>query len=276
MDRGLSAAQRLEEFRRSLGEDADGLGELPEIGGEFHGRSRDGLVDVTVADGRVVAVTATLTPADHAATELGDHLMTAANNALAAARAAVPVVADPVPDLDALMSRLSEAGEQSSRFMRQVGTALEEVIAKVGPRTGMHGDPAPTGVDALFADAASALRTARDSLAGLAGPQITTSGSDEDHEVWVTIGVDGTVTKVEFSSPVASMTGRQFADRSRQALGAALGEWITKRREQQAPAAGLDPAGLTAQADALRRQSVAQLQEYTGKLKSIMGSIGEP
>ncbi|MBB5953818.1 hypothetical protein FHS29_000388 [Saccharothrix tamanrassetensis] len=277
MDRGPSPEQRLEEYRRSLGEDSDDLGELPEDDGRFVGRSADGLVEVTVAAGRVASVAVRLSPAEIPTSDLGDHLATAVDAALASARGVVPAATDPLPDLDVLLDRLNSVGEQSSRFMRQVGSALDDVIAKVGPRTGMHGDPSPSGVDALFSDAATALRTARDSLAGFQGPQVTGNGSDEDHEVWVTIGVDGAVSKVELSGAVRDMTSRQFNDRARQAVNAALEDWTAKRRDQSPPdAAGADFGRLAAQADALRTQSLDQLRGYTTKLKSIMGSIGEP
>ncbi|WP_433260102.1 hypothetical protein ACQPZF_23110 [Actinosynnema sp. CS-041913] len=277
MDSGASPEQRLDEYRRSLGEEGDDLGVVPEHDGRFAGRSADGLVEVTVAEGRVTAVAVRRSPAELPTSDLGDHLATAVNAALAAARAAVPTATDPLPDLDVLLDRLNSVGEQSGEFLRRIGSALDDVMAKVGPRTGMRGDPSPSGVDAVFSDAATALRTARDQLAGFQGPQVTGSGSDEDHEVWVTVGVDGTVSEVELSGAVRGMTSRQFDDRARQAVNAALDDWTAKRRDQSPPdAAGADFGRLAAQADALRTQSLDQLRGYTKKLNSIMGSIGGP
>ncbi|MEV0675530.1 hypothetical protein AB0I60_03300 [Actinosynnema sp. NPDC050436] len=278
MDRGTSPEERLAEFRRSSENDAgEDLGVVPEVPGEFRGESADGSVAVTVAAGRVTSVVAARAPGEYPGTELGTHLVTAVNAALAAARAAAPQAADPVPDLGVLLDRITELGEQSSRFTRQLGAALDDVVAKVGPRTGMHGDGSPGGVDALFSDAAAALRTARDSLAGLQGAQVLGTGSDEDGDVWVTVGVDGAVSKAELSAAVGGMTARQFNDRARQAADAALRDWLAKRAEQRPPGAGgVDPARLAAQADALRTQSLEHLRGYTGRLKSIMGSIGEP
>ncbi|XVV07389.1 hypothetical protein ACQPW3_19205 [Actinosynnema sp. CA-248983] len=274
MDGGASPEQRLHEYRRALGEDGADMGELPPDNGEHVGRSADDLVRVTVSGGRVIAVALRSAPAE--VSELERHVAVAANAALAASRAVAPAAEDPMPDLNALMGRLAEVGEQSARFMRQVGTAVDEVIAKVGPRTGMRGDPSPTGVDALFAEATAVVRAARDSLGGLAGAQVTGSGSDDDHEVWVTIGTDGNVSKVELSAAVRGMTARQFTDRARQALDAALLDWTAQRRAQPPDASTVDFGRLSAQAEALRTQSFEQLRGYTAKMRSIMGSIGEP
>ncbi|MEJ2856862.1 MULTISPECIES: hypothetical protein [unclassified Saccharothrix] len=276
MDGRPSPEQRLQQYRQALGEEDADLGQLPPDTGEHVGRSPDDLVAVTVRTGSVTAVALRPSPAEIPTSELERHLALAANDALAKARAVAPTAEDPMPDLDALVGRLAEVGEQSSAFLRRVGTAVDEVIAKVGPRTGMHGDPSPTGVDALFSEAAEVLRTARDSLGGLSGAQVTGRGSDEDHEVWVTFGPDGNVSKVELSPAVREMTGRQFNDRARQALDAALKDWTAQRRANPPGPSTADLGRLAAQAESLRTQSMDQLQGYTKKLRSIMGSIGEP
>jgi hypothetical protein len=276
VDSGPSPEQRLQQYRQALGEEDADLGELPPDTGEHVGRSPDDVVAVTVAAGSVTAVALRPAPAEVASSELERHLALAANEALAKARAVTPTAEDPMPDLDALMGRLAEVGEQSGAFMRRVGTAVDEVIAKVGQRTGMHGDPSPTGVDALFSEAAEVLRSARDSLGGLTGARVTATGSDEDHDVWVTFGTDGTVSKVELSADVRGMTSRQFNDRARQALNAALKDWTAQRRANPPGPSNADLGRLTAHAESLRAQSMDQLRGYTTKLRSIMGSIGEP
>ncbi|MFI9818309.1 hypothetical protein [Saccharothrix variisporea] len=276
MDGRPSPEQRLQQYRQALEEEDADLGQLPPDNGEHVGRSPDDVVAVTVAAGRVTAVALRPSPAQVAVSELERHLALAANDALARARAVAPTAEDPVPDLDALVGRLAEVGEQSSAFLRRVGTAVDEVITKVGQRTGMHGDPSPTGVDALFAEAAEVLRTARDSLGGLTGAQVTATGSDEDHEVWVTFGTNGTVSTVELSHAVPGMTNRQFNDRARQALDNALKDWTAQRRANPPGPSTADLGRLTAQAESLRTQSMDQLRGYTTKLRSIMGSIGEP
>ncbi|MEU7526117.1 hypothetical protein AB0A74_10305 [Saccharothrix sp. NPDC042600] len=276
MDAGPSPEQRLNEYRRALDDEDAGLGELPADTGEHVGSSPDGLVTVTVARNRVTAVALRVAPAEVAAPELGRHLATATNAALATARAVAPTAEDPMPDLNALIGKLAEVGERSGRFLGQVGTAVDQVIAKVGPRTGMHGDPSPAGVDALFSEATAVLRAARDTLGGLAGAQVTGSGADEDHDVWVQVGTDGTVSKVELSSAVPELTARQFTDRARQALDAALADWTAQRRAQPPDASTVDFGRLSGRAEALRTQSFEQLRGYTARIKSIMGSIGEP
>ncbi|OLF14292.1 hypothetical protein BLA60_03920 [Actinophytocola xinjiangensis] len=243
-------------------------------GAEFTGRSEDGSVVVTVRGRRLVAVTVAEAPARVAAGVLAQRVATAVNNALLAARAAQPVAEDPVPDLGGLVAQLEAVSAYSDQFMRRVEGAINDVIVKVGERTGMRGDPSAVEVGELVAEVVTTAKVTNDALGAARGPRASGGGADSEDAVRVDIDDTGLVAQVRLTTTAAGMSGDQFAGSVREAVNEALDDWAEQR--EQDPAVAVDLDHLTARAEALRSRSVEQLRGYTTNLRTIMGSIGEP
>ncbi|WP_433870804.1 hypothetical protein [Saccharopolyspora sp. CA-218241] len=272
-------AERLAERRRAL-EAVRAGAEGPEApAAESVGRSADKLIEITVRDHRVATVVVHRAVPGRPVPEIKERVAEAANSALAQARTKAPSATDPLPDLGAMREQLREVDERSGRLMRMVGSAIDDVVDQVGRRTGMHGNPAPDGVDALLGRAAGALRAAEDSLAGLRGPQVTGTGHDEGNEISAAVDPDGTVSIASMSTVARHMASEELGGALREAVNAALADWESQRREAMPSADDVDAESLqrlSDQAAALGEHSIEHLRGYTANLTAIMRSIGPP
>lgn len=271
MGAGEDFAERLAEQRRLLAEIRENAtGAPPPTDIETTGTSADGQVSVRVRSGRIESVSINGSPR----ADLDEMITAAANAALTEFRARAPSAGDPLPDLDALGEQLREVEQRGTQIMRMIQSALDEVMTRVGPRTGMRGDASPNHVDLLFNDTSDALRSARDHISGLAGPRITGTGCDEDERVWATIDRRGLVSRLEFTAAGDSRPV-DVAMSARTAINTALDDW--DRRRGDAPTAAVeDTRRLAAQTAALREHSMEHLRGYTRNLNAIMNSVEEP
>lgn len=265
-------AERLAEQRRLLAEIRENATGAPPMSSDIvtTGASADGRVSVRVRSGRVESVSIN----GSRRIDLGEVIATAVNAALTEFRARAPSAGDPLPDLDALGEQLREVEQRGIQLMRMIHAALDEVMTKVGPRTGMRGDASPNHVDFLFNDTSEALRSARDHISGLAGPRITGTGRDEDERVRATVDRRGLVSRLELTAADDSRLV-DVAMSARAAINTALDDW--DRRRGDAPSAAVEDARrLAARTAALREHSMKHLRGYTRNLNAIMNSVEKP
>ncbi len=271
MSEDAEFAERLAEQRRRLAAIRDGRQPAgPAESVDTVGTAGNGMITVTVRSGRVASVVAQRSVTDQPVRETGELIAEATNAALTEYRAAVPAAGDPLPDFAALGDRLREVEQQGGEFMRMIGTALEDVMAKVGERTSMHGNASPNFVEFLFRDTNEVLSAAQ---AAFDRPGATGSGEDEAEEVHATVDSSGAVSVV--LSDTEPWSPARLGLAATEAINAALADWEARRRDI-APADPDELRKLADQAAALRTHSMEHLRGYTRNLNAIMGSIGEP
>jgi hypothetical protein len=99
---------------------------------EGYGEAANGMVQVTVAGGRISAVELNPRVMRLPSEELAEAFVEAANAALADLAAKYPAVAAPPVDLAAVERQLAEAQEQSAMQLRRYEQTISEALAQLG------------------------------------------------------------------------------------------------------------------------------------------------
>ncbi|MDR7278989.1 hypothetical protein [Catenuloplanes atrovinosus] len=275
MTRAFSDDEPAEERKRQLRNALDDLragrvrpedvpGETPEA---TTGEAADGQVRAVARAGRLdrLEIEAVLMRRD--LDELGGFCAAAVTAALRGQRDAGLLAGAP-PDLAALGDMLQGVQAEGARAMARIEQALGAVIADLGPRTGMAGDPRATGLDNLLSATAQGLREAGAATRDRSEPQRRAV----DGPVAAVIAFGGEV-RLELGPELARAQSHEVAAHVVRAVNAALSE-PSPAPEIGAPAADL--AGLSRRMEELREASLAQMTAYSTALRSIMNRIGEP
>ncbi|MFI5840128.1 hypothetical protein ACIA8K_10510 [Catenuloplanes sp. NPDC051500] len=257
-----AALDDLRAGRLQPGVDVAAPGETP---AETFGEAADGQVRAAASAGRLglLEIDAVLMRRD--LDELGTLCASAITGALRGQRDADPL-AGSTPDLGALGDMLQGVQAEGMRTMARIEQALGAVIADVGPRTGMAGDPRAAGLDDVLSATVAGLRAA-----GAVTPAETERrGLGGDGAVAAVIGSGG-VIGLELSPQLSRAQSHELAAAIVQAVNAALTE---PPPDTAAPAADL--TGLSRRMEELRDASLTQMTAYSTALRSIMNRIGEP
>lgn len=245
--------------------DASGTAEDAGEAAETEGRAADGLVVATAAGGRLARIEVDGTVMRRPLEEIGTLCATAATAALRGQRGG----SGAGPDLSALDDMLRGVQQEGMRAMARIEAALGAVIADVGPRTGMAGDPRATGLDGLLGATVRNLADARAAVRDRPVPA-DRQGTDQDGTVVAAVTTSGTVS-LRLDPGLARATSYQLGISIVEAVNAALGAPVA---EGTAP--GPDPTDLSRRVAELQDASLAQMTSYTSALRSIMNRIGEP
>lgn len=246
----------------------------PETAAESRGNAADGQVSVVAAAGRLRSVELAAQLMRLSGEDLGPLIVEAANAALAGARPDL-VSADPAPDLSGLTDSLATALAESELALHRVQGALNEAIAKVGPRTGLGGDlPAHEASDLLYGVMA-ALRSAH----GVPPdpdqpdePERRGIGSDDAGHVSAEVDGTGRLVRLVLEPRAGRLTSVELGELIVASVNRALDEM-----EPAPPADGAPVAGdLGRRVAELQDASVRQMSALTGALTGIMARIREP
>ena len=222
-------------------------------------------VRVTVHEGSVAAVDLDPQLMRLPGGPLGGLVAQAISSALAASAGPAATA----PAVQALHSVLVETECQARATFDAVASGLGEAIRRIGPRSGMRGDPSPLGVGILFTEAARQVASLPDRATPTASGEASTPGGARVR-VTVRPGV-AVVESVELEAQVL----RQGATRTGEAIRTAVNAALAQARQSLAdlpPPPPVDVAGLRA----LRELGVQQMRDYAGALAAIVASIQPP
>ncbi|MFU8853165.1 YbaB/EbfC family nucleoid-associated protein [Micromonospora sp. SL1-18] len=274
-DAGDDYAARISAYRRELAEmriDRSGS----EAGAESRGDAAEGQVNVVAAAGRLRSVELAGRLMRLPGEDLGPLIVEAANTALAGARSDL-VNPEPAPDLSGLTDSFAAALAESELALHRVQGALNEAIAKVGPRTGLGGDLPETEASDLLYGVMDTLRSVRGVPPDQDQPDAAERrGVGSDGAGHISVEVDGTGQIVRLALPRA---GRLTSDQ----LGELIVEAVNRALDEVEPAPAVDavPPGLAGEdlgrrVAELQEASVRQMTALTGALTGIMARIREP
>ncbi|NES27833.1 hypothetical protein GCE86_10315 [Micromonospora terminaliae] len=270
-DGDVDIAGRVGAYRRQLAEQrVDRL--RPEAAAEGHGDAADGQVRVVASAGRLRSVELAAQLMRLSGADLAPVVAEAANNALTAARAD-SVSTEPMPELSGLADSLAAAVAESDLAWRRLQGALDEAIAKVGPRTGLGGDVPIQETSDLLGGVMEVLRSARGvpSDAGESQePERRGVGSDDAGHVSADVDAAGRVVRLELRA--GRLASWQLGELVVEAVNRALDEVET------ADAVPVGPVGedLARRVAELQDASARQMAALTGALTGIMARIREP
>lgn len=268
-DGDVDIARRVGAYRRQLAElQVDRF--RPETAAEGHGDAAEGQLRVVAAAGRLRSVELAAQLMRLSGDDLAPVVVEAANTALAASRAD-PVSTEPTPELSGLADSLAAAVAESELAWRRLQGALNEAIAKVGPRTGLGGDVPTQETSDLLGGVMEVLRSARGSDAGEPDePERRGVGSDDAGHVSAEVDAAGRVVRLELRA--GRFTSWQLGELIVEAVNRALDE------VEAADAVPPGPVGedLSRRVAELQDASARQMAALTGALTGIMARIREP
>ncbi len=225
------------------------------------GSACDGQIRAYAQVGRLTAVELDHRPLALPAPELAGHIVSAINSAL------VNGPAPPEPDLAALATLLGHAQDEGLRTMERISSSIQDAIARIGQRTGMHGDTGRHGLDDLLTRTMHELRATRAALTG--GPLYP--AMDPDELVRVEVDRLCRIRSLELSPPALRQRAGDLAENIVTATNTALAAVPAN----QAAAGTRGPTTID-RVRHLQERSLAQLHSYTRSLRAIMGTIGDP
>lgn len=239
---------------------------------EATGAAYEDQVRVVAAGARVTSVVLTDRAMKLFAEDLSGHLTEAVNAALDGLRAPDTEDAGGVPDPGALAQRMREVEAYGLRMMETIGRSVDEAVDRVRDRTGMHGDAGGHGLAALFAQS---LETLRQVSAAIEGPEMPDgTGESADGRIQVLARGGGRV-EVTLDPRVLRLPAEETAGHVMLAVNAALDDRDAKAAGAPAPST-VDTEELARSVRRAQDMSLEHMQRYTGAVRQLMSSIGEP
>lgn len=236
----------------------------------FDGRSRvdrsvtagDGRLRVMVRDARIAAIELDRALLNLAPVELGALVVNAVNAALTGSHDS-----DGRPALGALAGMLEAARAEALGTLESISSSIQDAIARIGPRTGMHGDSGPQGLEALVGDTLNILRTRT-------ADQPYAEAPDPHEQVLVTIGASRRLLAVRIAPAAMRLASATLAERLAFAVNAALDAAPVRPGDVQTQTGA--SAELSRRVKRIQDQSLEHMRSYTRSMTAIMRTIEEP
>lgn len=256
------------DYSRALLEARRELEALRARGFDAHSRvdrvatAADGRLRVQVRDERITAIELDRALLNLDPAELGGLVVKAVNAALTGS----PDSNDR-PDLDALAGILEAARAEALATMGAISSSIQDAIARIGPRTGMHGDCGPQGLDALVGETLNVLRTRT-------VDQPYAEATDPHEQVLVTIGPSRRLLAVRIAPGAMRLASAALAERLVAAVNAALDAASVRPADMRAQSRAT--AELSQRVRRIQDQSLDHMRSYARSLTAIMRTIEEP
>jgi hypothetical protein len=222
----------------------------------------EGRLRVRVRHERVVSIELDRARLNLDPAELGALVVKAVNAALAGAHDS-----DGRPDLDAWAGMLAAARAEALATMGAISSSIQDAIARVGSRTGMHGDSGSQGLEALVGETLNILRTRT-------VDQPYAEATDPHEQVLVTIGPSRRLLAVRIAPAAMRLASPALAERLVAAVNTALDAAPVRPADVRAQTRAT--AELSQQTRRIQDQSLEHMRSYTRSLTAIMRTIQEP
>ena len=232
------------------------------------GEAADGQVRVVAVKGALEKVELDPRVMRLPSRRLAEHLVAAANAALAEMRARAPAQETGGVDPAVLAERVEWLADEGLHSMATITQAIEDAMARVAERAGMTGDLGLRGLDQLVDQTRrsipAAARGSQDEAPDLAGEGTAAVG-----RIRARVTPRGRIEVLDIDSPVMRSASAEVADQAAAAVNAALDDMRVKARERASAVGSVDLQRL----QALREDSVRQMSAYAGALRDLIVSV---
>jgi DNA-binding protein YbaB len=232
------------------------------------GEAADGQIRVFAANGRLDKIELDPRVMRLPRERLAEHLVTAGNAALDDMRAQAPAAQATAIDPAVLARRVEQLTGEGLRSMAMITQAIEDVVARVAPRTGMTGDPSPRGLEQLIEQTRRSVPAVNEDP-GAEEPDLGGTGAAADGRVRARVTPSGRIEELEIDPPVLRAASAEVAGHVATALNGALDDMRANSRDRAGAVAGVDLERL----QALREDSVRQMSAYAGALRDLIASV---